>query len=149
MKRLCKQADINQPEISNQENIIPTKDIAPANNRHTNNVPDEQNSQSVEDAQTILNRIDEASDNLKDVYYALFDNLNALFEAYPNLYKQMQMVIKLPTNDDATNVVKFHDGLHQVLEHFKDPLYLETYIDPPKPDDLRGADKLNVPALPD
>ena len=105
MKRLIKKSE------SNQENSI-------------------ENDTTIINAQTVLNRIDEASNNLKDVYYVLFDNLNALFETYPNLYKQMQMTVKLPTNDDAIDVVKFHDGLHQVLEHFKDPLYLKTYINP-------------------
>lgn len=113
--------------------------------------PIENENKTVEDAQMILGRIDEASDNLKDVYYALFDNLNALYETYPNLYKQMQMVIKLPTNDDAMNVVKFHDGLHQVLEHFQDPQYLETYINPEKPENENDmeSEKLNAPTLPE
>lgn len=107
--------------------------------------------ENTEDVKIILNRIDEASDGLKDIYYVLFDNLNALFEAYPNLYKQMQMVIKLPSNEDAEGVVKFHDDLHQVLEHFKDDQYLQTYIGPqdPENEDQQSQPNPTTPQLPE
>ena len=88
------------------------------------------NDEVINNAITLLDRIDESSNSLKDIYYSLYDNLNAIYESYPDLYKQMQMVIKLPTNDDAVNIVKFNDDLHQVINHFKDPQYLSSYIEP-------------------
>ena len=33
---------------------------------------------NIDDVKLLLDRIDSASDNLKDSYYVLFDNLNAL-----------------------------------------------------------------------
>jgi hypothetical protein len=85
----------------------------------------------ISDVQKLLKRIDNATHNLKDIYYVLFDNLNALFDAYPNLYKEMQMLVKLPTNDDAKDVMQFYKDLHDVLDHLSDKQYLESYINPP------------------
>ena len=58
----------------------------------------------------------------------MFDNLNALFATYPSLYKQLQMTVKLPTNNDAMNIVALNNDLMQALERFKDPVYLNSYI---------------------
>lgn len=80
------------------------------------------------DAKLMLKRVDEASHKLKDTYYVLFDNLNALYESYPDLYKQLQMVVALPKNEDAAEVVQFHKDLHAILEHLKDDKYLQGYL---------------------
>lgn len=84
----------------------------------------------IEEVKVLLSRIDAASHDMKDSYYVLFDNLNALFQSYPNLYKQIEMVVKLPSNEDAKDVVKFDQDLHDILEHFQDEKYLESYIGP-------------------
>ena len=89
----------------------------------------------VQAAQVILDRIDEASDNLKDVYYALFDNLNALYKSYPTIYKQIEMIVKLPTNEDAELVTKFNNDLLDIISHFDDMDYLDSYINPDKTDE--------------
>lgn len=80
------------------------------------------------DVEKLLQRIDKASHELKDMYYILFDNLNALFESYPDLYKEIEMTVKLPKNEDAINVVKFDEDLHDILVHFEDKEYLRSYI---------------------
>lgn len=84
----------------------------------------------VGDAKKLLMRVDGASHELKDSYYVLFDNLNALAEAYPSLYKEIQMVVKLPSNDDAKNIMQFYKDLHEILNHLADPKYLDSYINP-------------------
>jgi deoxyadenosine/deoxycytidine kinase len=86
--------------------------------------------EGIDDVKLLLSRVDEASHNLKDTYYALFDNLNALFTGYPNLYKEIEMTVKLPTNEDAIDIAKFDEDLHQILNHFQDEKYLESYITP-------------------
>ena len=55
-------------------------------------------SDATDDAKVILERIQKAGGDLKNIYYILFDNLNALFSSYPELYKQINMVVKLPVN---------------------------------------------------
>ena len=86
-------------------------------------------SEETEDAKVILERIKKASNDLKDIYYILFDNLNALFSSYPELYKQINMVVKLPTNEDAISIANFNTNLIDILEHFKDEQYLPEFID--------------------
>ena len=76
----------------------------------------------------LLDRIQQSSNNLKDIYYALFDNLNALFSAYPSIYQQLQMTVKLPTNRDAMNTVTFNNDLTIALNKFKNPEYLASYL---------------------
>ena len=86
-------------------------------------------SEETEDAKVILERVQKASNDLKDIYYILFDNLNALFSSYPELYKQINMVVKLPTNEDAISIANFNTNLIDILEHFKDEQYLPEFID--------------------
>lgn len=76
----------------------------------------------------LLNRIDLASDDLKNSYYSLFDNLNSLYEEYPDLYKQIEMVVKLPTNDDAKNISLLNSDLKRILNNLQDESYLNSYI---------------------
>ena len=82
----------------------------------------------VNEVTRLFERIKGSANGLKDMYYALFDNLNALFATYPSLYKQLQMTVKLPTNNDAMNIVALNNDLMQALERFKDPVYLNSYI---------------------
>lgn len=85
----------------------------------------------IDDVKLLLQRVEEASNDLKDIYYVLFDNLNALYESYPDLYKQIQMVVALPKNDDAAEVVQFHKDLKGILEHLQDEQYLQSYLKQP------------------
>lgn len=82
----------------------------------------------LDNVKVMLNRILEASNDLKDVYYILFDNLNSLYESYPNLYKQIEMIVKLPNNNDAKEISQMNLDLKEAIEHFNDEEYLKTYI---------------------
>lgn len=84
---------------------------------------------NIDDAKTLLERINKASDDLKDIYYILFDNLNVLYQNYPDLYKAINMVVKLPTNDDATFISNFNNDLKEILKHFNDEQYLSEYVE--------------------
>ena len=85
-------------------------------------------SSDIHDAEVLLKRIDEACANLKDVYYVLFDNLNVLFQNYPDIYKQIEMIVKLPTNESAKDIVTLYNDLHSTILHFDDTEYLQKYI---------------------
>ena len=76
----------------------------------------------------LLERIKESSNNLKDIYYVLFDNLNGLYSTYPSIYKQLQQSVKLPTNQDAINIVTLNKDLTESLNLFKDPTYLNSFL---------------------
>lgn len=82
----------------------------------------------VAEVSKILDRIKSASNSLKDIYYVLFDNLNGLYAVFPTIFKQLQMTVKLPTNQDAMSVVTMNNDLTQALERFKDPVYLNSFI---------------------
>ena len=77
----------------------------------------------------ILDKIETAADNLKDIYYVLFDNLNAIYDSYPEIYEQLQMIIKLPTNDDAEEIVAFNNDIKSALSHFRNKSYVNSYLE--------------------
>lgn len=86
------------------------------------------NKEDINIVKELLNRIDVASDDLKNSYYVLFDNLNSLYEEYPDLYKQIEMVVKLPSNEDAKNISILNEDLQRILNNLKDENYLNSYI---------------------
>ena len=86
------------------------------------------NKEDINIVKELLNRIDVASDDLKNSYYVLFDNLNSLYEEYPDLYKQIEMVVKLPSNEDAKNISILNEDLQRILNNLKDENYLKSYI---------------------
>lgn len=109
----------------------PYKNFSDTSNRQQNpfaGALEEIDPNTVKEVKQLLARIRESSNNLKDIYYALFDNLNALFSAYPSIYQQLQMTVKLPTNNDAMNTVQFNNDLTIALNKFKDPVYLASYL---------------------
>ena len=113
------------------KNLIKQADNIPAedsifNNNLSNN--EEVDQQTIYEINQILDKVKNSANSLKDIYYALFDQLNGLYQSYPSIYKQLQMTVKLPTNQDAMNIVSFSNSLNQSLDKFKDPIYLKSYI---------------------
>jgi len=84
------------------------------------------------DARIILDRIQNSTNDLKNYYYALFDNLNALFKTYPSLYKELEKTIKFPKEEDAQNIVEFYNQIQTQIEHYKNDEYLSAIINPQK-----------------
>jgi len=117
-KNLIKQADADN---------IPVGDSI-FNNSSNNNNNEEVDQQTVYEINQLLDKVKNSANSLKDIYYALFDQLNGLYQSYPSIYKQLQMTVKLPTNQDAMNIVSFSNSLNQSLDKFKDPIYLKSYI---------------------
>jgi archaellum component FlaC len=105
----------------------------------------EDSDKTVEEASKVLNRIDEAAEELKDIYYVMFDNLNALYESYPSLYKKIDMTVNLPENEDAMEITSLVSDLQDIMSNFNDKEYLKSYIAPKDPiqDDSDKGDSNN------
>lgn len=80
------------------------------------------------EAKQLLSRIEQSSNDLKDIYYTLFNNLSALYTSYPSIYQQLEMIVKLPKNEDAMEIVAFNNDLSNAISHFKDDTYLSSYV---------------------
>ena len=135
MRRLYKKAvDTLKTDISQnnslQEQINPYTDLTKEQKQEA--IKEQHNikidPKIVSEVMQLLDRIKESSNNLKDIYYALFDNLNALFASYPSIYQQLQMTVKLPTNKDAMNTVIFNNDLLRALNKFQNEAYLASYL---------------------
>ena len=76
----------------------------------------------------LLSRISQSMADLNDIYYSLFDNLTALYNSFPTVYQQVEQSVKLPTNDDAAEVVNLKNDFNMLIEHLKDPQYLSSFM---------------------
>ena len=87
-------------------------------------------------AKSKLLEIKNASDNLMNIYMTLYEDLNDLYDTFPNLYEKIHQVVALPTNEDAQAITEFNQSLNQELTYFQDDHFLEstisgeTYLDP-------------------
>lgn len=124
LHRLAQNDTENVSELQNQINPYKVFDENKKQISQTNQI----DPKIKKEVMQLLDRIQESSNNLKDIYYALFDNLNALFSAYPSIYQQLQMTVKLPSNRDAMNTVTFNNDLTVALNKFKNPEYLASYL---------------------
>ena len=87
-------------------------------------------------AKSKLIEIKNSSDELMEVYLRLYEDLNDLYDNFPNLYEKIHQVVVLPTNEDAQEITEFNQSLNQELTYFQDDHFLEatisgeTYLDP-------------------
>lgn len=84
---------------------------------------------SCTDAKASIIKINKLSDDMNKIYFELFTELNNLYDQYPNVYKEIEKTVKLPTNDDASDVTEFNSNLKQELEYFNDDKFLKSVID--------------------
>ena len=110
MKRLKQAEDINN---ANEDTID-----------NTNNSIDNSNN-SIDNAIDLLERINNSVDNIKDAYYLLLDNLNAINSSYPNLYKELEQLIKLPGEEDIKEVVTLKNDVDEAIKYLEDPEFLK------------------------
>ena len=82
----------------------------------------------VNEAQNLVQRINTANDNLKQAYFVLFENLNALASGFPDLYNALKKDVKFPENDEIREFTDLYTALNQVLPMFMDVNYLKTYV---------------------
>ncbi len=82
----------------------------------------------IEVAKDLLDRIDNSVDDIKDAYYSLLDNLNAINNAYPNLYTELTQLIKLPNESNIKEVVQLKSDMDDAVKYLKDPDFLKGVI---------------------
>ena len=75
-----------------------------------------------------MERINSANEGLKQAYFVLFENLNALANGYPDVYNALKKDVKLPETNDIRELTNLYDNLNHVLPMFMDEAYLSTYV---------------------
>jgi len=127
--RLKRKFAADNPNINNDPNVNVNNDPnANVNDPNINKPLSTEDLNNQKQVLQLLDRIESSSANLKDIYYSLFDNLNALYSEFPSIYQQMEMSVKLPTNQDAMNIVTLSNDLKESITRFKDPQYLASYL---------------------
>ena len=87
---------------------------------------------------SLLDKINNQIEVLKQDYFVLLDNFNTLFETYGDVYIQVEETVKLPTKQDIEKLVEMQKNMQEITEHLNDEVYLENYID--DSEDLNGEE---------
>lgn len=130
MNRLKRIADDNS-NLNNQDNN--------QNNNQNNNLDNElqnvnneneknEDNDNLKSVNEILQRILKVSDDTRNDLYALFENLSAIYKNYPELYKEIEMLVKIPKEDDIRDLIKFCDSTQDLNNFFSDTEYIKQFI---------------------
>ena len=127
MNRLVKKADsaenlINTPA---NETIQPDTQGVDQNTQEVNK--DNKNNDS-KIAIDLLERINNSVDDIRDTYYSLLDNLNAINESYPNLYNELKQIVKLPDEVEIKEIVEMQQDVKDAVAYLQDPNFLNGII---------------------
>ena len=77
----------------------------------------------------LLNKVKNSCQNIKDNYYVLLDNLNAIYIDYPNIYNEIKQIVKLPNDNNIKDVANMEKNMSDIIEKYlsnKD--YLQSVI---------------------
>lgn len=79
-------------------------------------------------AMDILNRILQSGEDIKDAYYSLLDNLNALNRDYQGIYNEFKMMVKLPDKKEVNNVAQLQLDISEAVKYLSDPNFIENFL---------------------
>lgn len=136
MNRLKKAADsaenlINTPDGGQQNNTTNDSNNNANNNANqkaTDNKNTDNANQDSKIAVDLLERINTSVDDIRDTYYSLLDNLNAINESYPNLYTELKQLVKLPDENEIREIVDMQKDVKGAVKYLQDPNFLNGII---------------------
>lgn len=76
----------------------------------------------------LLEVLDSNVKDLKDTYYVLLENLNALSKDYSGVYNELKVMCKLPNKNDVNDIVQFQSDISKAKEMFNDDNFLSNFI---------------------
>ena len=71
----------------------------------------------------------QSSDELVEIYMKLYQDLTDLYNEFPNIYEELQRVVKLPTNEDAQNISDFNKDIKRELQYLNDQNFMQYVMD--------------------
>lgn len=137
MNRLKKVADsaenlINTPDGGQQNNTTNDSNNNANQNatdtKNTDNTNTDNSNQDSKIAVDLLERINTSVDDIRDTYYSLLDNLNAINESYPNLYTELKQLVKLPDENEIREIVDMQKDVKDAVKYLQDPNFLNGII---------------------
>lgn len=76
----------------------------------------------------ILNRIQQSGNDIRDAYYILLDNLNALYKDYPGVYNELKVMVKLPDKKQVENIAQLELDIEKAIQYLSDPNFLNGLL---------------------
>ena len=72
--------------------------------------------QQSEELKQLLAKIQSSFNNITDDYYILLDNLQVLFNNYPQAYTNLEQVLKLPDANDIQDIVDLKNNFEDIKD---------------------------------
>lgn len=76
----------------------------------------------------LLTRINANAEQLKDVYYSLLENLNALNKDYAGVYNELKVLCKLPNKNTINDIATFKDDIEKATLMLSDKNFLSGIV---------------------
>lgn len=118
MKRLKKKNmfRLADDQIANEYNL--PSDMKPKENDGPN--PDQ--------AKDMVEKLGYSIEAIKDANQKFFDILTQVSQTFPNLYQEIKMTVKVPTEQDLLELNEMQSSFQQIHEHLHDKDYLNQMI---------------------
>lgn len=66
---------------------------------------------------------------IKQDYYIFLEQLNTLFNSYPDVYAEIEQTVKLPTQQDIEALVQMQQDLQSISDKLQNNLFADNYIE--------------------
>jgi len=94
-----------------------------------NNIKDNlQKNENIDEIIDILNKINNSIEPIKDSYYTMINNLNALNTNFPNIYNQLKYMCKLPDNNDINDINTLEQDIHNAFDKLSNKDFLKNFV---------------------
>jgi vacuolar-type H+-ATPase subunit E/Vma4 len=128
LSRLIRRADSAESLINTPAGKSKETNQNVDNTNKTDNKDTQQNNGDNKIAIDLLERINNSVDDIRDTYYSLLDNLNAVNESYPNLYNELKQLVKLPDEVEVREIVEMQEDVKNAVKYLQDPNFLDGII---------------------
>ncbi len=68
-------------------------------------------------------------DNICKDYYIFLEQLNTLYNTFPDAYTEIEQTVKLPTKQEVEQLVEMKKDMQSISDKFKNDNYAEEYIE--------------------
>ena len=97
--------------------------------------------EDVANAKAKILEIIKDSDELLQLMKEFYKNLSDLYNNYPNVYEELQRIVKLPTNQEAQDIANFNKNIKEALQYLNDEHFMQSVMDENSLDAPIGDDK--------
>lgn len=129
MNRLIRNADSAEDAINTPGQA--TNQVNTQTDNQTDNTVEKQDTPDNKELQIaidLLKRVGNSANDIKDAYYSLLDNLNALNSNYQNVYTEFKQLVKLPDQKEIEEIVQLQKDTQDAVKYLAEPDFLKGFM---------------------